>query len=82
MLYIKVAKCNGGDKMINTKKFKSKMVEKGYTYKSLGPIIKLTGYTLGQKVANKKKMTLEEANRCAEVLEVNDLEFKDIFLQS
>lgn len=68
--------------MINTKKFKSKMVENGYTYQSLAPKVKLTGYTLGQKVSNKKKMTLEEANICAEILGVNDFEFKDIFLQN
>ncbi len=68
--------------MINTKKFKSKMIEKGYTYQSLAPKVKLTGYTLGQKVLNKKKMTLEEANMCAELLSINDLEFRDIFLQS
>ena len=58
------------------------MIEKGYTYQSLAPKVKLTGYTLGQKVLNKKKMTLEEANMCAELLSINDLEFRDIFLQS
>ncbi|MCI8700022.1 MAG: XRE family transcriptional regulator [Clostridia bacterium] len=68
--------------MINTKKFKGKMVEKGHTYKSLATKMKITGYTLGQKVSNKKKMTLEEANICAEELGVSDLEFKDIFLQN
>lgn len=68
--------------MINTKKFKSKMVESGYTYQSLAPEIKLTAYTLGQKVSNKKKMTLEEANICAEILCIDDTEFKDIFLQN
>ncbi len=66
--------------MINTRKFKSKMVEKGYTYQSLAPKAKMTGYTLGQKVANKKKMTIQEANIFSEILGVSDFEFREIFL--
>lgn len=66
--------------MINTRKFKSKMVEKGYTYQSLAKKAKMTGYTLGQKVANKKNMSLQEANLFSEILDVDDLEFKEIFL--
>lgn len=81
ILYIKVAKRNGGDKMVNTRKLKSKMIEKGYTYQTLATKINLTAYTLGQKVANKKKMTLEEANILSKELGIDDEEFKDIFLK-
>lgn len=68
--------------MINTRKFKSKMIEKGHNYQTLAPIVSLTAYTLGQKIANKKKLTLEEANSLGKELGITDTEFREIFLQN
>lgn len=67
--------------MINTLKFKGRMVEKGHTFQSLAPKIACTPYTLGQKVANETPTTLEEANILAEELDISDTEFRDFFLQ-
>lgn len=67
--------------MINSSKFKGRMIEKKYTFQTLAPKISCTPYTLGQMVANKTPMTLEKANILAKELGINDKEFSEFFLQ-
>lgn len=67
--------------MINSSKFKGRMIEKKYTFQTLAPKISCTPYTLGQKIANETPMTLEEANILAKELDINDKEFSEFFLQ-
>lgn len=66
--------------MINTAKFKGRMIEKGYIYQSLAPKISCTAYTLGQKIANETPTTLEEAMTLSEELDIKKEEFAEFFL--
>ena len=66
--------------MINSAKFKGKMVENNYNYQTLAPVIKCTPYILGRKIANENPMTLEEAMSLSEALHLTKEEFSEIFL--
>lgn len=67
--------------MINSAKFKGRMVEKGYNMQSLAPKIPCSAYTLGQKIANETPMNIEEAIILSTELEIKKDEFADFFLQ-
>ncbi len=65
--------------MPNSRKLKARILEKGYTIKKLADLMGLTAYTLGRKISGKTPMTLVEAWKLMEILEIPDIEFKDYF---
>ncbi len=67
--------------MINTAKVRGRIVEKGKTIQSIAPKIPCSPYILGRKIANESPMSLEEAARLSDELEIEDEEFTEFFLQ-
>ena len=65
--------------MINSAKLKARIIEKGKTIGEVAPVIGLTPYTLGQKIAGKSEMTLKEADRLQQLLEISDSDFASYF---
>lgn len=65
--------------MINSAKLRGRIVEKGKTMQLLAPKISCTPYTLGQKIANKTPMQIEEATIIANQLEIPDNEITEYF---
>ncbi len=67
--------------MINTAKMKGRITEKGRTIQNIAPEIPCTPYTLGQQIGNKVPMTLDTAEKLCEILDIEDVEFAEFFLQ-
>lgn len=65
--------------MPNRNKIKGRIAEKGKTIQSIAREMQLTPYILGQKIAGKTKMSLVEANKLQQILEIPDEEFKVYF---
>ena len=65
--------------MINSKKLKAKVVEKGFTIKELSKKIDLSNYTLGQKISNKSIMNISEAKKIIDILDIKSDEIEKIF---
>ena len=65
--------------MPNARKLKARILEKGYTIKSVADLMGLTAYTLGRKISGKAPMILSEAWQLMKILEIPDEEFKDYF---
>ena len=65
--------------MINTAKVRGRIVEKGKTIQSIAPKIPCSPYILGRKIANESPMSLEEAARLSDELEIEDEEFTEFF---
>lgn len=66
--------------MINTAKMQGRIVEKKKTIQSIAPKIPCSPYTLGQKIANKTPINLDEAMVLCEELEITENEFAEFFL--
>lgn len=67
--------------MINTAKIKGRITEKEKTIQSIAPKIPCSPYTLGQQIGNKAPMTLDTAEKLCEILEIQEEEFAEFFLQ-
>ena len=65
--------------MINSKKLKAKIVERGFTIKKLSEKISLSNYTLGQKIANKSIMNIAEVKKLIDILDIKSEEIQNIF---
>ena len=68
--------------MPNRNKIKGRIVEKGKTIQEIAREMKLTPYILGQKIAGKTNMSLDEANKLQQILEIADEEFRAYFFAS
>ena len=66
--------------MVNTKKIKGRIVEKGKTIQSIAPKIPCSPYTLGQKIANETPINLDEVLVLCDELEITEQEFATFFL--
>lgn len=67
--------------MINTKKLKATMVEKGYTQELLAKEIGMSKNTLNAKINGKSKMYVDEAYAICEALRITSDDLKvSIFL--
>lgn len=66
--------------MINTNKVKGRIAEQGKTIQKIATKMPCTAYSLGQKIANKTPMNLEEAILLAIELEISKEEFTGFFL--
>lgn len=67
--------------MINTAKMKGRITEKEKTIQSIAPDIPCSPYTLGQQIGNKVPMTLDTAEKLCEILDIEEEEFAEFFLQ-
>lgn len=47
--------------MLNEKKIKAKIIEEGLTIAKISSEMRITAYTLGQKILGKSQMTIQEA---------------------
>ena len=65
--------------MINTKKIKGKMAEKGLTQSTLAGVIGMAQATLSQKINNQRPMDIQEAYEIQKALEIPDHEFGTYF---
>lgn len=65
----------------NRKLLDMKMVEKGYTYQKLARAVGVSTTTLTNKVNHELDFKLKEAERIADVLDMSQQEFIDIFIR-
>lgn len=66
--------------MINSRKIKARMVEHGATQKNIGEVLGIASASANQKLNNKRSMTIEEAIKIADFLEIDPYDFKAYFL--
>lgn len=65
--------------MPNEKKLRARIIEMGYTIKSLAKTMKLSAYTLGRKISGKAPMSIDEAFRLMELLKIPETDFSLYF---
>lgn len=68
--------------MVNSLKVKGRIVEQGTTISKLAAEMGLSAYSLGQKIGGKSIMTLDEADKLQNLLNIPDCEFKSYFFAS
>lgn len=66
---------------MNVKKLKAKMVERGLTVEKLGEKISIDRSSMYRRLATPEKITIGEALRMADALELTDEEACAIFLK-
>ena len=82
---MKVALCykrKEGVNVINTNKLKGRLAELGLTQKDVADYLGLANATVSQKINNIRPMTLNEALKLSELLEIDDCHFRDYFFAS
>lgn len=67
--------------MINSKKIRGRITEKGKTIQEIAKKIPCSGYILGKKIANKAPMNLDEVKVLCEELDITKEEFEAFFMQ-
>ena len=67
--------------MINTNKLKGRIVEKGLTQGDVAKALNLATPTVSQKINNVRAMSLEEAFKIAELLDITDDQFREYFFK-
>lgn len=65
--------------MIDSKKLKGRIVEKGTTIQKLAPKTGYSAYTLGQMIGNKVKMPLEVCSVLVKELDIKNEELISFF---
>lgn len=65
---------------MNVNKLKGKMVEKGFNVETLAGCIGVDRSSLYRKLANAEKITIGEASKLKDTLEMSDSEAYEIFL--
>lgn len=65
--------------MLNTLKIKSRMVELNLTQKDIAKMLRIATPTVSQKINNIRPMRLNEAEKLAELLKINNEEFAIYF---
>ncbi len=65
--------------MINTRKIKGRMAERGLTQKDVAKALQIAQPTANQKINNVRSMDLDEAEKLAELLEISTAEFSTYF---
>jgi predicted transcriptional regulator len=69
-----------GERQVKLNKLKAKIVEKGMNVEALADMIGVERSTLYRKLNNFEKITIGEAQKMKEALEMTDAEATDIFL--
>lgn len=70
-----IAQQKGGERLVNTRKVKSRLIELGMTQDEAAKKCSMTQPSFNQKVNNVRPMDVDEAMRIAQVLEIPDNEF-------
>lgn len=65
--------------MLNTKKIKGRMVELGLLQKDIAAALNIAQTTVSQKINGVRPMTLQEAERMAKVLNIQNNQFGEYF---
>ncbi len=65
--------------MINERKLRGKMVEKGYNLKTLSKAVGMNINTLRNKILGKTEFTISESIRIKDVLKLDTHDYLDIF---
>lgn len=68
--------------MINSNKLKGRLREMNMTQKDVASCLDIALPTTSQKINNIRPMTLDEALKIADLLEIEDNQFRDFFLAS
>lgn len=56
--------------MINTRKLRAKIIEKGLTYQAVSDMLGISSCTFGKKIRNLADMTIPEAAQIISILEI------------
>lgn len=68
--------------MINTNKLKGRMREKGITQADVAKYLELAQPTVNQKLNNLRSLSLEEAHKLAQLLEISSDDFPNYFFEN
>lgn len=68
--------------MVNTLKLKGRIAEQDTTISKLASSMGLTAYSLGRKIGGRSIMTLDEANKLQNLLNISDNDFMSYFFAS
>ena len=68
--------------MINTQEIKDRMKEAGMTQAKLAAAVGIATPTMNQKIHNIRPITLDEAEKVARALDIEDREFSAYFFAS
>lgn len=69
----------GGEHMPNTERIKRRMADIGISQVDLAKALSIAAPTVCQKINNVRPMSLDEAEKIAEVLDIKDEEFGTYF---
>lgn len=67
--------------MINSRRLKGRLVEKGFTQKEIANRLGIAQASMNLKLNGQRAMSIDEACFLAEILDINPLEFSDFFFQ-
>ncbi|MCB6572108.1 helix-turn-helix domain-containing protein [Eubacterium limosum] len=65
--------------MLNSKLIKQRMAQMGLTQKNLAEMLNLASPTVNQKINNSRPLTLQEAEKIAKILKIEDNLFGEYF---
>lgn len=65
--------------MINTRKLRGKIIEKGFTYATLSDLLGISSCTFGKKIRNVSEMTIAEAEQIINILKIPPAETLEYF---
>ena len=65
--------------MVNTRKLRAKIIEKGLTYAVLSDLLGISSCTFGKKMRNISEMTIAEAEQIISILDIPISETVDYF---
>ena len=65
--------------MVNGRKIKGRMKEKNLSQEAVAKQMEMAQSTFNQKINNIRGMSLDEANKLSEILEISDVEFRTYF---
>lgn len=56
--------------MVNTRKLRGKIIEKGFTYAAISDLLGISSCTFGKKMRNISEMTIAEAEQIISILNI------------
>lgn len=56
--------------MVNTRKLRGKIIEKGFTYAAISDLLGISSCTFGKKIRNISEMTIAEAEQIIGILNI------------
>ena len=65
--------------MLNSRLIKQRMAQMGLTQKNLAEMLNLASPTVNQKINNSRPLTLQEAEKIAKILKIEDNLFGEYF---